>query len=177
VDVIDLKRVFLYGGEAEDPLENSGPHQKPEALDEVDPSQNDQEVLALVKSNVISQLTNLGYSVVESDSAKADIKMSFAVSYMPERVILVHRMIGVRGFVYNKDGDLLFKLLTLKTSTAGVFGSMLQSRDELVSECTREAVVKIVDEMRKGTLENERVIDHLEKPINQTHLQNLKGAQ
>lgn len=157
VDVINLKKVFLYGGEADDPLKDSGPHQRPDPLEEEDPSSNDQEVLAAAKVSIVNQLTNLGYSIVEDDKADADIRMSFAVSYIPERILFVHRQVGVQGLVYNQDNHLLFKLHTNKASTAGAFGSMVQSRDELVSDCAREAVVKVVTEMRKGILENNPV--------------------
>jgi hypothetical protein len=157
VDVINLKKVYLYGGEADDPQAKSGPHQKPDPLEETDPSTNDQEVLAVAKTNIVSQLTNLGYSIVDGDKADADIRMSFAVSYIPERVLFVHRAVGVLGLVYAPDGHLLFRLGAGKASAGGAFGSMVQSRDELVSACAREAVVNVVTEMRKGTLENSPV--------------------
>jgi hypothetical protein len=160
IDVINLKRVFLYGGEADDPLKDAGPHNKPDPLEEKDPSTNDQEVLAIAKTNILSQLTNLGYTVVEDDKTKGDVAMSFAVSYMPERVLFVHRQVGVQGMVYDPNGNLLFRLGQGKASAGGAFGSMVQTRDELVSDCTREAVVKVVTEMRKGTLDNQPVSKH-----------------
>jgi len=157
VDVINLKKIFLYGGEAPDPLKDSGPHQKPDPLEEKDPSTNDVEVLAVAKANIVSQLTNLGYTIVEGDTTESDVKMSFAVSYMPERVLFVHRQVGVQGLVYSPNGNLLFRLGAGKVSAAGAFTSMVQSRDELVSECAREAVVNVINELRKGTLDNNPV--------------------
>lgn len=154
INVISIKKIFLYGGEADDPSKDSGPHQKPDLLEEKDPSSNDQEVLAIAKTSIVNQLTNLGYSIVEDDKADADIRMSFAVSYIPERVFFVHRQVGVQGLVYNLDNSLIFKLGAGEASSAGAFGSMVQSRDELVSDCARKAVINVVTEMRKGTSEN-----------------------
>ncbi len=169
VDVINLKKVFLYDGEAEDPLKDSGPHQKPDPLEEKDPSSNDLEVLAVAKANILSQLTNLGYSIIEDEKADADIKMSYAVSYIPERVLFVHRQVMVQALAYSPNGGLLFRLGSGKASAAGALGSMVQSRDELVSECAREAVVNAIQEMRKGMKENTSVA----KPSKQSAVQSL----
>lgn len=177
VDVIHLKRVFLYGGEADESSQDSETHRKPEPLEERDPSSNDREVLAMAKANILSQLTNLGYRVVEDSHAAADVGMSFAVSYMPERVFFVHRQVGVQGLVYDSKDNLLFRLGQGKASAAGLFGSMVQPRDDLVSECTREAVIKVVEEMRKGTLENVPVAKDQKQSVSQSSSGQQEGVQ
>jgi len=145
VDVIALKEVAMaYGQE-----KNGDP--KPDA----NPSENDREVTVVVRRNIVSQLTNYGFKIVENPQEKADVGLRFYIGYMPERWPLVGRLASVVGIIDDTDGTTLFKTSAMKQNSTGLIGAMVgPSRDEMVSEVARETVIKIVTEMRKGTKNN-----------------------
>jgi putative lipase involved disintegration of autophagic bodies len=158
IDVICLKKVFLYGGKADTESNGQNPKRIESMLEEENPSSNDLEVLALAKANIVSQLTNFGYEIVESPKSKADIAMAYSVSYMPERWPLIDRSVVVRGYVYGNNDELIYNLMAVRQNSVGLIGALVgSSRDEMVSDASREAVVKVVSEMRKGSLENRPV--------------------
>ena len=126
---------------------------------EEDPSTNDQEALHATKMNVVSQLSNFGYTVTEEPHAPADIGMSFFIRYQPERWPLVSRSATVIGRVYDVKGASLFHMEENRNNETGnLLGNLLTavggtSRDEMIADATRSVVIKIVNEMRKGTKE------------------------
>ena len=155
VNAVYLKRVYMVDPWARDDKGGTGADAKADPAEDADPSQNDREVVALAKANILSQLTNFGYTTVESETAPADITMSFFVNYQPERWPLVNRSVFVAGRAYDRQGASLFTMAT-RDQSAGLIGAVAgASRDEMVAAATRKTVVKLVDEMRKGTLENE----------------------
>lgn len=147
IDVIKLDQVYMSNSSAEVTSLND-PSQ------DISPSQNDQEVTSVTRANILNQLTNYGYKVVE-DSSQADLTMRFFINYQPERWPLVGRSVVVLGRVYNNGNDLIYSVRTHQENSIGLIGAVVgASRDEMVSDTAREAVVKLVDEMRKGTKEN-----------------------
>ena len=147
VDVVYLKDVYIttYGGEStKDPM--SEPNR------DMTPSDNDKEVLALAKASILSQMQNFGYVVTEDQSKPADVAMGFYVSYQPERWPLIDRAVGINSKLYAIDGTPLFKMYAGRMNSVGLIGALAgPSRDDMVSEAAREAAVKVVTEMRKGT--------------------------
>lgn len=139
--------ITAWGGEStKDP--NSEPNK------DSNPSQNDQEVLALAKANVVSQLNNFGYSVTEDAAKKSDLAVRFYVSYQPERWPLIDRSVSISGKIYELSGPPVLKISTIRMNSVGLIGALVgPSRDDMVAEASREVVVKIVDELRKGTKE------------------------
>lgn len=147
VDVVYLKSVYIttWGGEStKDPL--SEPNR------DMAPSDNDKEVLALAKANILSQMQNFGYTVIEDQSKPAEVAMGFYVSYQPERWPLIDRAVNISGKLYALDGTPLLKMNAGRINSVGLIGALVgPSRDDMVSEAAREVAVKVVTEMRKGT--------------------------
>jgi len=153
VDVVYLKNIYIttWGGEnVSDP--------KSEPNRDMTPSDNDKEVLALAKANILSQMQNFGYSVTEDETKAADAVMGFYVAYQPERWPLVDRSVGISGKLYALDGTPLFKMYVGRVNSIGLIGALAgPSRDDMVSDAAREVAVKVVTEMRKGTKDNKPV--------------------
>lgn len=114
------------------------------------PSENDQEVLALVKSAVTSQFENFGMHVVDGGDRKSDLMVRAYVSYVPESW-LIGRSVGVAIHVDDAAAKPILRVTAMRANTVGLVGVLLMSRDGMVTDASREAVKKAVDEIRKGT--------------------------
>ena len=154
IDVVNLKAVSMTPLDPKD-LHLAANEFRDKQQQDAALSQNDQEVLSLAKANIVSQLTNFGYKVVEGDEAKSDIWMTYTVHYQPE-ILLVNRSVLIEGRVYDTTGGPVFRLFQRnRPAVGGLLGVLLEpSRDEMVSTTARDSVVKLVEEVRKGTKEN-----------------------
>lgn len=143
-DVIALKEVSMaYGTQ-----ENGQPKADP------NPSINDQEVTAVIKRNIFSQLTNYGYKIVEP-TEPSDVSMRFYIYYIPERWPLIGRSVSVIGTIEDANGAPLLSTLAHYQNTSGLVGAIADgSRDAIISSTARDAVIKLVTELRKGTKNN-----------------------
>ena len=155
INVVNLKKVYMIeeGGMDQVSLGASGDAE--DTPPAANPSQNDQEVTALAKANIISQLTNFGYRIVEGDNVPSDIAMKYFVNYQPERWPLVGRWVSIVGHISAPDGKSLLTVKTIRANQVGLIGAAVgPSRDDMVAAAAREAVVKTVTEIRKGTKDN-----------------------
>lgn len=121
-----------------------------EPVQEANPSQNDQEVITLVKQTIIRQLRGEGYIVVEGQNATADLGLKFFVDYFPERWPLLDRTLSIRAHVYDAKGKLIFKTYSYKL-TAGLIGALVgPDRDAFVSAAATDSAIKTIAEIQKG---------------------------
>lgn len=121
-----------------------------EPVAETNPSQNDQEVIALVKSIMGQRLKKAGYIVVEGPNPSAEIGLKIFVDYFPERWPLLDRTLSIRVHVHNAAGTLIFKTYTYRL-TAGIVDALTgPDRDGFVEAAARESAIKTIQELKNN---------------------------
>lgn len=148
INTIWLKNVYMAKSFSSDKTDG-------EPQEDTAPSQNDQDVMRVVKATILNQFANYGYSIVEQDNGRADVAVKYYVKYQPERWPLVDRSIWVGGRAYNNEGDPLFNVEKQAVNSTGLIGAIIgPDQDEFVAAPTREAVIALVKELRRGTNEH-----------------------
>lgn len=142
IEVVKLDTVASFNGGFGSDVDNSiDPH----------PSQNDSEVLTVVKAAVVSQFENFGMHIVEDGTRSPDVLVRLYVSYQPELGLFIHRSVVVGIRVLDTDGAPLLRKGAAKVMSGGLIGSLLVARDDFVAEVGRNAVIGTVKELEKGT--------------------------
>ena len=122
---------------------------KTDPVPEDKPSQNDQEVTSVVRQTVKTELSKLGYTVIDTPSPLSDVTVNFFIDYQPENWPISNRIVHVMSRVYTPTGTPLFSYFSHDEHLFGVFSAAFgNSRDEMVTSVTREAVDETVKELR-----------------------------
>ena len=122
---------------------------KPDLAAETTPSKDSLEMLNVVKPSVVNQLTNFGYKIVEDSHEKADIAMKCGVryhGYWPLSADLMYTWCKV----YDLSGAPIFQFFAV--DQRGLIDYALgPTISTLAAKEARDTVIKVVNEMRKGT--------------------------
>ena len=117
---------------------------------DLSPSENDREMLAAARVNLIKAFAAAGIAVVEDDSRPTTVGMRVYIAYQPERWPLVLRSVSVFVRVFDADDQFLFRDARGKGSFT-VVQSMVQTRDDFVADVIDSVTEDAVAELRKGT--------------------------
>ena len=145
INTVYLEKVYISSGDTET---NGDPKEA------TDPLQESRDMLVIAKPTIVSQLTNFGYKIVENPKATADIGMKCGVRYLQLWPLANNNMTTWCGIydIADMAGAPLFRMATTQERQSGLVTIMVEaSRSDMAAQEARDVVIKVVDEIRKGT--------------------------